>query len=314
MRGTLFGLLVLGPMVWTGAWFAVAAVVERSVVGQRGPRVAFESGVVAGFPLLWRMRLERVVWTPPAGDGARLEADALDVVVNATSPRTFALAPASELRWLPAARPPMRFTVGAGALALVVDGDSRLRDVDAAFTDVSWIERPGAAPVRVARLIAAIRTDADAPPHLSLQIDNAAFGADRLSPLGSLLLRASVEAVVHPPVGRRIERVPAWGEPIRRLELTRLVVRWGQLEIEGAAGLDFAVGAWPRGEFKGHVQGLDAAASEFYAHGMIRQTDAFEATDASRREGTNGRYEISLRDFALTLATLPVLFVPPLGR
>jgi len=310
----VLSLLVLGPLVWGAAWFAVAAVVERTVVAQRGSLVAFESGGVTGFPLLWRMRLDRVVWTPPAADGARLETDALDVVVHPTSPRTLNLTPASELRWVPAYRPPMRFTVGGGALALAVDGDSRLHEVAAAFTDVTWIERPSAAPVRIVKLRAAVGTDPDGPPRLSIQIDNASFGADRLSPLGSPLLRASLDGVVHLPAGRPRDRIPAWNEPISRIEVTRIVVRWGQLEIDGTAGFDFAGGAGPRGQFQGRVQGLDAAASELYARGMVRQTDAFEATNAMRRAGPEGRYEIALRADALTLAGLPVLFVPPLGR
>ena len=314
-RVTIFRLLgavlVIGIGGYSVFWWIAAGNIERAATDWRTTTApsqqidaAWQRMRVLGYPLSFRLELTDVSLKSTASSPpATLHAPTLSANLRPWNFHDVRLAAPDGLTALigPDTVPILRLNAehGTGAASLGADGTARiwlsLDDAKGSSAGVTL----GARTLRAWALVppggltteqdagAAVALDAAdlslpmAPPGFSPTISDLSFGVTLTGTFPSAPLR---------------QAVAAWHKAGGTIELDRLHLRWGDMEITGSGTLALDDGLQPVGGFSGGVSGFDQLLSALVASGRIKASDARVARLALAmlaKAGPDGRPEIS---------------------
>jgi hypothetical protein len=305
-----FALLVVAAAGWSAFWFKAA--------GEAGPRVAAwaaqqrAEGLVAeygavevgGFPLRWRVRIES---PRMAGAGStqwewRGSAIVLDLRPWATRDISFLLpgehqlsAGAGESRrvLMVAARRP------EGGVLLDVEGKLARLTLDLGEVELS--EPPAIEKSRIAR--AQITLSPHRAPEATYRTDT----LDSMIRLEELVLATPPRTGLGPrvvlaelntsfkgrlPPGPLAKSVDAWRDDGGTIEINRLTLLWGPLDLDGSGTLALDPANRLLGAFTARLRGYAETMDAFASAGLVRPRDAAGvkiALNLFARQGQNGK-------------------------
>ena len=330
------GAVALAAMalLWAGAWFAVARLVEggaQAWIDQEraaGARIAHRRLAVEGFPLRWTLVAEdyaiaRDAPQPQSASGARLEAgiEPWDLSrVKLRLPGAHRLERDGLALEVEAARPD-------AMLALRADG--RFAGIRADLGDVS-LRAPGAAgAARAARIVVDIR-EIDPPDPatraflaLSLSVAELVPPPGTRAPFDRALRSGEVELALRgdrAPTGTQAARIAAWRDSGGVLEMPRLRIDWPPVTIAGDGTATLDARNRPEAALSLRIAGLPDLLQALSRAGLMPLQQAAMlgalASGMARTDPATGRAEVAVpvtaQNGRLSLAGIPVMRLQPL--
>lgn len=330
------GAVALAAMalLWAGAWFAVARLVEggaQAWIDQEraaGARIAHRRLAVEGFPLRWTLVAEdyaiaRDAPQPQSASGARLEAgiEPWDLSrVKLRLPGAHRLERDGLALEVEAARPD-------AMLALRADG--RFAGIRADLGDVS-LRAPGAAgAARAARIMLDIR-EIDPPDPatraflaLSLSVAELVPPPGTRAPFDRALRSGEVELALRgerAPTGTQAARIAAWRDSGGVLEMPRLRIDWPPVTIAGDGTATLDARNRPEAALSLRIAGLPDLLQALSRAGLMPLQQAAMlgalASGMARTDPATGRAEVTVpvtaQNGRLSLAGIPVMRLQPL--
>jgi hypothetical protein len=313
-RSTVLGLagavLVIGIGAYTAFWWIAAGKIEDAATGWRETAhqqkidASWQGMRVTGYPLSFRLELSDValrnIATLPQ---VELRAPTLSANVHPWNFRAATLAAPDGLGATlgPAAVPLAKVDAehASGAVALADDGTTTVwlslyqakaqaGVAVAARAAHFWATLPSRPPAAhqdpSLTFAASLRELAlpAVPPGFSPAIDDLGFGV-------------TVQGAM-PSGGSLAQSAAAWSKDGGTIELDRLHMRWGDMEINGSGTLALDNDLQPVGGFSGGVAGFDQLLSALVASGRVKASDARVARLALAmlaKAGPDGRPEIA---------------------
>lgn len=321
----------LHTAVWFWAMTMMTDGVAALLAGAPAPGMQFHAGPLrrGGWPLAVRVELPEVVVaveSPDLPQGLLWQADRVVAEVALLRPRRLLIDAAGHQRLVVGAGPVVPVQVERFAVVVPLD--------------------PGVPPRRAefsvgglrAKLPAGILTLADVDGHASFQ--PAATEGETAATLVLAALGIGLPWAISGPLGAEVERldlaatltgpVPREADPLRRaaawrdgggvLEIQRLHLAWGALQLEGGATLALDGDLQPMGagtaRLTGHAAAVDALAAAGALPPFAAATAKAFLAGLARRDPAGGAARVdvpfSLQQRTLALGRLPLARLPPL--
>lgn len=332
----LVGFVLLAGGAYTAYWFITANILEDIVaswVEQRrdeGYVVEVAQPHVTGFPTAFHMDLgEPVIEAPLHGGGWRWEGSRLLGEAKITNPWhiLFSTPGHHELK-APGPGGMQTFTADAadvaGEFKLEPEGGLQHATLDLAGVTLSL---PNQEPVKIEQarlrlvpgpLAAAAPTAASATAHL--QLVGLSLPQDRLpGGLDSRVDRVELAAMLRGliPPGAPGDALRAWRDAGGVVEVEKLLAEWGPLRFSGDGTFALDERMQPIGAMSAAIKGLEPAAEQLAAAGLISPKDARLVTLAGTAlarpaddGGTEVRMPLRLQQQTLSLGPVPLLRLP----
>ena len=333
--GTLAALV----LAWIGAWHVVAGIVESRfdawAAGLRaeGLSVTHAERRVAGFPLTWRLTVERPEMAGAGPTGWQWRGAAVIATIAPWAWRDMALEwPGEHRLWLGQGRGAENWVIWAqrpdGRIQL--DANGQLDRLSLDFADVSARRMPDPAVTRIERLNAELAPYRQMPPgHRSdvfdalVSLQGLILSNEPVRGINRRIARAKLDAAFMGklPPGTLGQSVRAWRDDGGTVEVKRLEMEWGQLEIDGSGTLALDGEDRPLGAFTARIAGLRETLEALGQAGLISPREAAamnvavslfaRASPGDERKRLN--LPLSAQDGLLSIAGLPLMRLGPLS-
>jgi hypothetical protein len=328
-------------LVLAGAWVAVwqwlagnmHARVDQWAAERRteGLSVAYDRVAVTGFPLRWRVTVDRPQMTGAGPSAWNWQGDTVEADLLPWS-----------LRDVPLRFPgDQRFSAGGGNVAetwiaraarpegrAFIDDRGRLDRFEFDFGDATLARAGDAQPTQAERLAgsAALHrgTSGDYRADtfdLHLVLDNATLAQAPVRVLGAKVTHADLDLTFKGRLtgGRLGEAAAAWRDSGGTIEVNRFAVKWGPVDADGNGTLALDDQNRLLGAFTARWRGYNETIDALQALGEIRPMQAAGVKiglSAMARQNGSGAGEIqiplSAQDGKLYVAGFPLMALPPL--
>lgn len=332
----LFAAIAVAAVAWSAFWFYAARDIPLRLAAwaeaqrAQGLVAEYQGVTVAGFPWSWRALV-----TAPAMAGAgptrwEWRGEAIAAEIRPWALRDIKIAfpglhhvaggagNVAETLAIRATRPDGRIMLGA---------DGRLAVLQLDLGDVQIQRRPDPDIATARQIRFALTPHRAAHPtyrtdvlDLSVAIDDLTVPEPPRYALGNVIAAARLDASVKGalPPGTLADAVASWRDDGGVIEITRLALRWGALEMNGDGTLTLDDANRPLGAFTGHIRGYTETVDAFAAAGVMRPRDANAVKIAlnliARRSGSGGERELNVpitaQDGRLTVAGFQLLKLP----
>ncbi len=333
-----FVLLVLAAAGWSVFWFQAAGEASTRVATwaaqQRADGLVAEYGTVevGGFPLRWRVRIES---PRMAGAGStQWEWRGSTIVLDL---RPWAMR--DVLILLPGEH---QLTAGNGESRRVLvvaarrpegqvqlDAEGKLARLALDLGEIELSEPPATGKSRIARAQielaphrgpeATYRTDT---LDSMIRIEELVLASPPRTGLGARVVRAELDTSFKGrlPPGPLAKSVAAWRDDGGTIEVNRLALLWGPLDLDGSGTLALDPANRPLGAFTARVRGYAETVDAFAGAGLVRPRDAAGvklALNLFAKQGENGKpnelvVPLTAQDGRLAIAGFNLFRLDPL--
>ncbi len=338
MRRLVFVIVAVAAVVagWSGFWFYVARDIERRIAlwveQQRADGLSAEYGgiVVSGFPFAWKVAIDRPAMAAAGPTQWEWSGERTELAL-----RPWALGDV-------AMRFPGAHHVAAGAGEsrreavisarqpdgrIVLDAQGKLAQLTLDLVEVE-VREGDLSPTRIARAQVRLvpRRPAEAT-HRSdsldsaIRLDRVTLPAPPRSGLGETIERLDIDTSFKGrlPPGPLADAVAHWRDDGGTIEVNRLAVLWGPLDLDGNGTLALDAENRPLGAFTVRVRGYGETIDTFARTGLIRPREAAGAKVALNmfaRPNSGGTSELTVpltaQDGRLAIAGFNLMRIDPL--
>lgn len=308
-------LLVAGAAGYTAYWFITARILEGVVADwveaqrARGYRVEIGRGRVVGFPAAFRMSLPApVIEAPPQAGGWRWEGPPVAAEAELADPwRIRFVAGGRHVLTAPPAGGAATWTLEAGTAEgwVHLSPDGGLDEAGLGLTDVD-LTLPGGGEVTVAAAHASIdprRGPSDRPQEAAvavrLTVERLWLPQGEAVALGGRVDRFELDALLRGlvPSGPPAQALRAWRDGGGVLDVRRVAVQWGALQLSGDGSFALDAQMQPSGAVSAVIRGLDPTieglAKAEVLNGRTARLAAL-ASAALAKPGPDGTREVRL--------------------
>ncbi|MGQ0662209.1 MAG: DUF2125 domain-containing protein [Pseudomonadota bacterium] len=329
------GLALAG---WGAAWSWIASGIEARftqwVEARRleGLRVEYRALAVSGFPLAWRIAVDgpAMAGAGPTAWEWRGQSLTAEFIPWAMGEAPFELAGEHVV------------SVGAGGMResfrlraqrsqgrAVVGAEGKLVALHLDLGDLDLARSPAGAITKVRRATLGLRLHRPATPthdtetlEATVAIAEAVMATTPLPSLGEKIERAELDASFKGalPKGKLASALAAWRQDGGTIEINRVAVVWGALELEASGTLALDERNRPLGAFAARLKGYGEAVDAMAAARLMRPVEAaalkiglnLVARQGSPDGGKPLAIPVTAQDGRLSVAGFPLLRLEPL--
>lgn len=327
---------------WIGAWHVIAGRIEHGVDAWAEERrgegfdVTYRSAVVSGFPSAWRLAIETPAITGPPPARWHWHGAAVTAHITPWSPREIPIQLPGRQRFggTDAAAPSWTAEAERPNGQVRLDAQGQIVDIELDFSAITLLEPAAAAGAKAARLRLRVTPSArgesastPGPLNASLVIEELDLPQAPANGLGQRIARLESDATLtgRLPPGSARTSLNTWRESGGTLELRKLALAWGPLELDGNGTLALDERMRPIGASTVRIRGWAETVDALQRGGIIRPADATAAKIAlgllarqpqaggqGGRGGSMIQIPVSSQDGRLYIAGLPLIRVNPI--